>query len=188
MTTPARDRTIGEYLDQLASNAPTPGGGSVAGVVAALAMALGRMVISLSESTPELEAASAALVEATKASIAGSDADERAYGGYIAASKLPKTSADEKSARRTAMQAALRDSAETPMRLAELVASMKPTLQQVAEQGNPHVVSDAAVALLLAEVAIEACLINVRTNIPYLKDPDHVLSLEGRMLKLQQSS
>jgi formiminotetrahydrofolate cyclodeaminase len=117
-------------------------------------------------------------------SISGSDADERAYGGYIAATKLPKATAEEKMARRTVMQLALRDAAETPMRLAELVASMKPTLQLVSDRGNPHVVSDAAIALILADAAIEACLINVRVNLPYLKDPGLVASLESRLQAL----
>jgi glutamate formiminotransferase/formiminotetrahydrofolate cyclodeaminase len=67
------------------------------------------------------------------------------------------------------------------MRLAELVASMKPMLQLVADRGNPHVVSDAAIALILAEAAIQSCLINVRVNLPYLKDPDLVASLESRL-------
>lgn len=184
MTIDVGHRSISEYLDQLASDAPTPGGGSVAGVVAALAIALGRMVVSLSDPSPELETANQKLIEAARRAIAGSDDDERAYGGYIAASKLPRTSAEEKKLRTSKMQEALRDAAETPMRLAELIHNTIPTLQRIGELGNPHVVSDAAIGLLLANAAIEACLINVRVNLPYLKDPALAADLEARIVRI----
>lgn len=184
MINPVRERTLGDYLDQLASNAPTPGGGGVAGVIAALAMSLGRMVVSLSEASDELTAVNERLIAATRQAIDGSDADERAYGGYIAATKLPKSTPEEKATRKQAMQAALRDSAETPMRLAELITSMKPALHVVASQGNPRVVSDAAIALVLAEAAIQTCLINVRVNLPYIKDEEVVESLKLRIASL----
>jgi formiminotetrahydrofolate cyclodeaminase len=179
-----QDRTIRDYLDQLASSAPTPGGGSVAGVIAALAISLGRMVVSLSESTLALAEAEARLKEGSAQAISFSDADERAYGGYIAATRMPKVTPEEKIVRRQAMQRALLNSAETPMRLAELIASIKPTLAQVAELGNPHVVSDAAIALILADAAIEACLINVRVNLPMIKDADAVAEFESRIAAL----
>jgi formiminotetrahydrofolate cyclodeaminase len=185
MTSPVQDRTIREYLEQLASSAPTPGGGSAAGVIAALAISLGRMVISLSESTPELADADATLKQAGVEAIDLSDADERAYGGYIAATRLPKATPEEKTVRRQALQRALQDSAETPMRLAELIASIRPTLTRIAELGNPHVVSDAAIAQLLADAAIQASLVNVRVNLPMIKDTDLVSTFEFRIEELQ---
>lgn len=181
MSIDVKDRAIGDYLDQLASSAPTPGGGSVAGVIAALAMSLGRMVISLSDPSPELMAANDRLIEAGRGAIAGSDADERAYGGYITASKLPRATPEEKAHRKAHMQRTLRDAAETPMCLAELIHEMKPTLQHVVRLGNPHVVSDAAIGLLFADAAIEACLINVRVNLPYLKDDLLIADLQVRI-------
>jgi formiminotetrahydrofolate cyclodeaminase len=181
MTTPVSDRTIGAYLESLASSAPAPGGGSVAGIVAGLAMCLGRMVVSLSPEDEGLRAANTRLEEATKQSIAASEADERAYGGYVAASKLPKSTPEEKKHRREAMQTALRDAAETPMLLAELLSEMKSELHIIADRGNSHVVSDAAAALLLADAAIGICRINVGVNLPYLKDTGYVASLESRL-------
>jgi formiminotetrahydrofolate cyclodeaminase len=185
MTSPVQDRTIREYLEQLASSAPTPGGGSAAGVIAALAISLGRMVISLSESTPELADADATLKQAGVEAIDLSDADERAYGGYIAATRLPKATPEEKTVRRQALQRALQDSAETPMRLAELIASIRPTLTRIAKLGNAHVVSDAAIAQLLADAAIQASLVNVRVNLPMIKDTDLVSTFESRIEELQ---
>jgi formiminotetrahydrofolate cyclodeaminase len=185
MTSPVQDRTIREYLEQLVSSAPTPGGGSAAGVIAALAISLGRMVISLSETTPELADADATLKQAGVEAIDLSDADERAYGGYIAATRLPKATPEEKTVRRQALQRALQDSAETPMRLAELIASIRPTLTRIAELCNPHVVSDAAIAQLLADAAIQASLVNVRVNLPMIKDTDLVSTFESRIEELQ---
>jgi len=181
MSAPVSERTIGDYLDALASSAPAPGGGSVAGVVGGLAMCLGRMVVSLSPESETLRASSARLEEATAQCIVASGDDERAYGGYVAASKLPKSTPEEKKARRVAMQAALHDAAETPMRLAELLTAMKAEIRVIAELGSSHVVSDAAAALLLADAAIGICRNNVEVNLPYLKDAVFVDELKARL-------
>jgi formiminotetrahydrofolate cyclodeaminase len=143
------------------------------------------MVVSLSAEDDTLRAANIRLEDATERAIAASEADERAYGGYVAASKLPKGTPEEKKHRREAMQTALHDAAETPMQLAELLSEMKSELQTIADRGNPHVVSDAAAALLLADAAIGICRINVGVNLPYLKDTDYVTSLESRLSNLK---
>lgn len=184
MTVPIEQRQIGEYLEKLASKSPTPGGGSVAGLVAALAMSLGRMVISLSESSTELDHAEAALNEAQVKSLAGGNADERAYGGYIAASNLPRSTSEEKAFRRQQMQTALLNSAEVPLALAEQVRALQPVLLRTAELGNPHVVSDARIGLILADAAIAACLINVRINLPLIKDQAAAEGFRNRLQKI----
>lgn len=185
MTDSPGSRTIDIYLQQLASSSPAPGGGSVSGLVGALAMALGQMVVSLSGADEALTRANRLLEEARNGALAGSEADERAYGGYIAATKLPKGTPEEKQARREAMQAALREAAQTPMRLAELIASMKPTLREVAERGNRHVVSDAQIAMILADAAIASALVNVRVNLPFLRDEVLVQDLESRIARVE---
>jgi formiminotetrahydrofolate cyclodeaminase len=141
-------------------------------------------VISLSEPTPALAEADATLKDAGAQALALSDADERAYGGYITATRLPKATPEEKATRRAALQQALQESAETPTRLAELIASIRPTLARIAELGNPHVVSDAAIAQLLADAAIQASLVNVRVNLPMIRDANLVSTFESRIASL----
>src|SRR5699024_5571126 len=103
-----RNRTIGNYLDALASSEPAPGGGSVAGLVGALAAGLGEMVVSLTRNAdPSVVDAASRLSELRHSALASGTADENAYGGYVRASKMPKSTDEEKARRRSTMQAAL---------------------------------------------------------------------------------
>lgn len=170
---PIRERKIGAYLDALSAPQPAPGGGSVAGLTGALAAALGQMVVSLTDDA----AASAALGStATDLSslrdtlLAGSEADERAYSRYIDATGLPKGSAEEKSARRAAMQAALKRSAEAPLGIAEAALSLLDRLEPVARHGGRQTLSDAAIAVTLARASVASALVTLRVNLPLIKD------------------
>jgi len=172
---PIVERTIGEYLDTLGSSRPAPGGGSVAGLVGALGAGLGQMVISLSvkrNPDPGLEAAFTALAGTIDELLAAAEADERAYAGYVAASKLPKSTDEEKAGRRSAMQAALVNAGEVPLGLATLAGKILDLLQPVVSGGTSHALSDAEIAVSLAEAAVIAGLANVRINIPLIKDPE----------------
>jgi len=172
-----RDRAIGAYLDAVASREPAPGGGSVAGVVAALGAALGEMVVRLSEgkaayagAMPALEEARSRLSDASAAALAAAAADEAAYARYRAASDLPKGSDEERDARAAAVQAALVEATETPLRLCRACLAMLDGLAVVAAQGNRHALSDARLGAYLADAAVRGALLNVRGNAAMLKD------------------
>jgi methenyltetrahydrofolate cyclohydrolase len=189
-------RTLGDYLDQVASAAPTPGGGSVAGVVAALAAALGAMACRLSGERdaagerrlpPELAAALARL-EATRAAATRlAAADERAYAAYRAAASLPRTDEDQRTERRRAMQAALVEATETPLALAAAGRDILAALEPVIRGGNPHVRSDADLAVLLATAAAAGALRNVRDNADALRDPATAASFRAEADELEQA-
>ncbi len=176
--------TIEEYLDRLASAAPAPGGGSVAGLVSALAAALGTMVSALSSSAPGTDAAlaladaSATCQSARSRALKLAREDEAAYEAYVSATKLPKANATEIATRRLAMQDGLRHAADVPMRLAETVGDLLAALIPIARHGNRHLVSDVRIAAMLAAVAGHAALINVRVNTALLKDRELGAQLE----------
>jgi formiminotetrahydrofolate cyclodeaminase len=177
---PLRERTIGDYLDRLGSSHPDPGGGSVAGLVGALGAALGQMVISLTRGNDPLASLRSSLQETVDSMLASSADDERAYGAYVAASKLPKGTPEEKSARRSAMQAALVTSAYVPLELAATAGQVMRLLEPVVEQGTAHALSDAEIAVSLTEAAALAALANVRINVPLIQDADLAATLDSR--------
>jgi formiminotetrahydrofolate cyclodeaminase len=178
---PVAERTIGRYLDTLSSSAPAPGGGSVAGLVGALSAALGQMVISLtdrqSDPHPELSALRDRLIEHRRVCLETSAADERAYGGYVAAAKLPRTSDDERAGRQSAMQQALVQAAQVPLGLSHTALDLLTDLETVIRHGSRHVLSDAEIAMILARAAVSTALVNVRINIPHIKDDTLAASL-----------
>lgn len=172
MTT-IRERTIGDYLEALASPNPAPGGGSVSGLVGALSAGLGQMVISLTiKNAPNasLESDFARLQTGIDTLLATAELDESAYSGYLDASRLPKSTPEEKAVRREAMLAAMVHAAEVPLQLAAAALDVLQGMRNVVEQGTIHAVSDAAIGVALAEASVFAALSNVRVNIPLIKD------------------
>jgi formiminotetrahydrofolate cyclodeaminase len=161
---------LARYVEAVASAAPTPGGGSVAAVVGALAAALGAMVANLTvgkgeEGTigTELTVLLDRLAEARRRFLALAQEDERAYGSYLAAAALPRTP-EGKAARGAAMQAALAQSAAVPANVAAAGLDLLPSLRRLAEIGNAHVLSDIEVAAILVEAAVRAAVVNILVN------------------------
>ena len=186
---------VSSYAAAVASGEPAPGGGSVAAVIAALAAALVEMVGHLSfgragsattEALVQPALASAAALRARLLELAA--ADEAAYRGYIAATKLPKTTDAEKSARRQTLQAALTQAAEVPLAVATACHEVLDVLDPLAEHGNRHAVSDVIVAAMSADVAARAALLNVRVNAKSIKDEARATSYLEAATSLEQSS
>jgi formiminotetrahydrofolate cyclodeaminase len=183
------DRTIGDYLAALASEAHAPGGGSVAGVVGALAAGLGEMVVSLTpDPAPELRAAAADLANFRASSLTSAEADELAYGSFLEASRLPKRTAGEKALRRQTMQESIRAAAEVPLELAATAVRILDRLEPVIKGGNMNILSDADVAITLAVACVEASLANVNVNVPLIKDAEIAAPIREHSAQLQQEA
>lgn len=173
-------RQISAYLESVASAEPAPGGGSVAGVVMALGTALGEMVANLTEDAPlELTEALERLAALRASAVASGAADELAYPAYLEASRMPKSSDEEKARRKAMMQGAMEEAAAIPMQLAETGVEILEALQAVTIHGNKRVMSDAEVAIILVRAAIESSLVNVRINIDLIRDADVSSHLES---------
>lgn len=170
--------TLPAYAAAVASGEPTPGGGSVVAVVAALGAALGEMVCSLSVGRPayaefevELRRAAVRLAGLRERLLAAAAEDEAAYRAYRDASTRPKGTDAERAARRDALQAALLVAADVPLAVAAACAELAEILEPIARLGNRHAVSDAATGALLAEAALRGALLNVRGNARLLREP-----------------
>ncbi len=164
-------RTVGAYLEALASEQPAPGGGSAAGIVASLAAALAEMVVNLTkEASPELAASGASLIELRTRALECARDDELAYSSYIEALQMPKSTDEEKQSRKVAMAAAAEQSARVPLALAIVAIEIINALDLVIHEGNTMVLGDANAAIVLAQATIDICEINVRSNLPYIKD------------------
>lgn len=185
------DRTIGDYLETLGSSAPAPGGGSVAGLIGALAAALGQMVANVSakgSDSPAFAAQVGILQSRLDAFVAGVEADESAYGGYVTATSLPKATAEEKTIRRQDLQEALHASARAPLGVVGTATLLLQDLIPVIELGAMNILSDAEIAIALAEAAVAAGLVNVRINLPMIKNAKLAESLHEQVTELESSA
>ena len=164
--------SLAEFLGALASDAPTPGGGTAAAVGAAMGAALAEMVASLTLSKEKYAASHDAVRPIGDAARAARDEflalareDAEAYDAVVAARRLPKGSDAEKTERERRIAEANRRATEVPMRTARAAARLLALLPVLVEKGNPNAASDVGSAALLLEAASEAALLNVGINL-----------------------
>ncbi len=185
------DETVREYTERLASDQPTPGGGSAAALAGALAAASAAMVGSFTVGREKF-----AEVEADIKPILGklqtqrqrllelTDADAEAYSQVGAAYGLPKDTEEEKQARRVAIQEALKAAAEVPMGVAEACGQIIPVLPELAEKGNPNLISDVGVGAELALAALRCAELNVEVNLAFIKDEEYIVQKRQRLAQI----
>jgi glutamate formiminotransferase/formiminotetrahydrofolate cyclodeaminase len=185
-------QTLQEFLGALASDAPTPGGGTAAAVAGAMGAALAGMVATLTLSREKYAQAHEAVRPIGEAAAAGrtellalARRDAEAYDAVVAARRMPRESEDQKSARARALAAATRQAAEIPMETARLAVRLLESLPELVEKGNPNAASDAGASALLLEAAAEAALLNVSINLAGAEDPDFVSRMQKETADLQ---
>jgi methenyltetrahydrofolate cyclohydrolase len=168
---------IQAYLDKLASSSPEPGGGSVAALTGALGAGLVTMVAALTLGKEKYAAVQADMAEIEeKAEKLRADltrfitADAEAYAQVAAAMKLPREGDAQKKERTRVLQAALKGAAAVPLTIAEAAVEVARLSLPAAEKGNPNAVSDAGVAVLLADAAAQAAALNVKINLAWIED------------------
>jgi formiminotetrahydrofolate cyclodeaminase len=182
------DRQLREYLDDLASAKPTPGGGSTAAVSGAMGAALVCMVARLTLGKAEYAAVHTEVEEIVQSTEALRTRfqilmfeDMEAYGRLSACFKLPKATGEEKAARTRVIQASLVDAALVPLEMAERAIELVHYCQRIAEIGNKNVLSDIATASTLASSAATGASWMVRVNIQGLKDQTQAEELNHRL-------
>jgi formiminotetrahydrofolate cyclodeaminase len=171
------DKQVGEFLDELASGSPTPGGGSAAALSGATGAALVSMVCNLTIGREkykaveaEMQAVLARAEELRTSLLASIDADIAAYGELSVAMKLPRANDEEKAARTRAIQSALVKATQAPLEIARLCREVMTLTKPTAEKGNVNAVSDAGVGVLAAEAGLRSAALNVQINLGLLKD------------------
>jgi methenyltetrahydrofolate cyclohydrolase len=171
--------SIATFLDDLASERPTPGGGGAAALSGAIGSALVSMVANLTIGKKNYEAVSeeleavnakaqrlrAELTRAIEEDVAAFDAVMGAYG-------LPRATHEEKARRTAAIQAALKDATQAPLRVVKACFEVIRLSAIAAEKGNLNVISDAGVAVLCANAGLRSAALNVFVNAKAIKDRD----------------
>lgn len=149
------DLTVRELLESLAARTAAPAGGSAAGLTVGLAAALCAMAARFSERSLETAGEIAEAADRLRRrAVELADEDARAYSDVLAARRLP---ADTPVAEReAALAAALSSATAVPLELAEIGGEIGLLATKVASEGNPNLLGDALIAMLLAEAAASA--------------------------------
>ena len=193
--TELKDLTIEEFAKVTASDAPAPGGGSVAAAAGSLAAALAEMVANLTigkEKYAEAENEMRELAEKGQAIreklIADIQRDSSSFNLYMAALRMPKDTEEEKTARREAMQRGLKEAAVVPLSVAETAAEIFPLAEAAVARGNANAVTDGLVSAMMARTAVLSALLNVKINLNSIKDEAFRADMEKQVKGLEKTA
>ena len=180
---------IDEFLKATAAKQPTPGGGSVTALVAALATALAEMVVNYSVGKKGLEAfqgelkpALAELTRARQMLVQLMAEDQLAYEALSAVQKLPADAPQRKGKLSAALLACIR----VPEAVAATGVAVLERCDRLVNFVNPHLLSDLAVCADLSMAAIRCAIYNVRVNLKAVEDPEDRRTIEGTVGQLLQ--
>jgi formiminotetrahydrofolate cyclodeaminase len=182
--------TIQTFLTELASAAPTPGGGGAAAISGAMGAALVSMVCNLTIGKKKYVEVEAELKEVLAKSeglrvvLTGMiGEDVQAFDAVMGAYGLPKATDDEKAARAEKIQAALKTACDVPLACCRACRAVIDLAAITADKGNLNVVSDAGVAVLSAYAGLRSAALNVYVNAKGLEDrefaDERLQELEG---------
>lgn len=187
------EMSLEEFLRELGSSSPAPGGGSVAALAGALAAALCRMVSALTvgkekyrgswEEMERVRSESAALEERLRALV---DEDTRAFTAVIEARKLPRRTDGERDGRERALGGAALESAKVPLSTLCALRELSALARCAAEKGNTGCVTDAGSASQMIRAGAVSAAYNVRVNLPLVRDPVAREGLQARAAKVLQ--
>ena len=169
--------TVQDFIEQLASATPTPGGGSASALAGAMAAAMVEMACNLTvgrekfrDVEEEMQTVLARARELCQLMLDAVDEDTKSYDAVSEAYKMPRNTDAEKAERTAAIQSALQYASEVPLKVAKAAAETADLAGIALKKSNPNVASDARVARLLAEAAREGAIANVEINLESISD------------------
>ena len=179
--------TLREFADELSSESPAPGGGSVSALAASLAAGLASMVAVLSHTKKGFEAKQSLLdtiavraQELKDQMLAAVDADTDAFDRLLDAMRMPKATEAEQAARNTAIADATVVAAEVPLGVLEACPEIIDLCREIAKIGLPASLSDAGVGAQMARAAAAGAYQNVCINLAGLSDATRKVALLDR--------
>ena len=187
-------RTVQDFLTELASSSPAPGGGSTSALSGALGCALTAMVCQLTVGKKKYETVQAEM-EALLSSASRvqqellmlMEKDTEAFNKVMHAFSLPKESDDQKERRSQAIQSATTEATRVPLRVMELCDEALSITSVVAEKGNVNSITDAGVGALLLQAGCQGAALNVIINLATLKDAAFASATKLRLEETQSS-
>lgn len=176
-----------DFLEQLSSSAPIPGGGGASAAVGAFASALGLMVTNLTVGKKKYADVEEEILEIREKLeqkkldlIRMVDEDAEAFEPLAKAYRMPKETEEEQAEKEKVMEAALKNAAEAPLHIMETIVDTMEMIRVLGKKGSRLAVSDAGVAILFAQAALEGASLNIFINTKMMKDQEEAERLNCR--------
>ena len=179
------ERTCSQFLAELASKAPTPGGGGTAALVGAAGVALGNMVGNLTtgkkkyaaveEKIQALNDKAETLRKELEALV---QEDAEAFAPLAAAYGLPKDTPEQAADKERVMETALTRAALVPIKIMQKCLEGITLAYSYAVDGSTMAISDAGCAAVLCKAALQAASLNVFVNTKLMTNREFATALE----------
>lgn len=194
-----KEYSIEKFLMELSSDMPSPGGGSTAALVAALASSLNSMVYSLTVNKKSFEKLSNEKKEEmikfeeraknfTKLAQSFMERDRTDFTELMESFKLPKDTDEEKSIRSKIIKEKTFKAMKSPLDLARECLGFYENISFAVEYGNKNLISDAGVAAILLHGAIESAILNVKINLNSLRKEKYAEEIEKECITILEKS
>ena len=176
-----RNMTLCDFADELSTDSPAPGGGSVAALAGAVCASLAAMVANLTHGKKAFEDRNDEMAEVAQAGqqskdefLQTIDADAEAFDNVMAKMRMSKKTPEQKESRDRAIQEATKQATVIPLSVLRKSLEALKLSKAVAERGNVNSVSDAGVSALMGYAAAEGAYMNVIINLANIDDKDFV--------------
>ena len=158
------------FLEKVAADAPTPGGGSASALAGALSASLVAMVAGLSmkkdkTKRKEMEGIREKGLSIQKRLLQATDEDSKSFDAVIKAFRLPRNSEKERLHRVKEIQKAYQRATLIPQVVCQRSLQLLEYSKTLIIKGNPNAISDAGVAAFLADAACAGGLLNIKINL-----------------------
>lgn len=177
-------KSLQNFIDEISSSSPTPGGGSVSAFCGVLGVSLGLMVCNLTIGKKKYESVQEEILEIKnqlenfkEKFVELYDRDSQAFDKVMEAFKLPKETNEEKSKRTEAIESATIEATEVPINVIKTSLDALNHLIKLSEIGNQNSLSDAGVAIQLMRSCAEGAMLNVLINTKSLNDRNRAMNL-----------
>jgi len=176
-----RAMTLCDFADELSTDSPAPGGGSVAALAGAMCASLAAMVANLTHGKKGYEDKDDEMAEVALAGqpmkdefLQTIDADAEAFDNVMAKMRMKKKTPEQKEARNSAIQEATKEATLVPLSVLRKSLDALKLSKAVAERGNVNSLSDAGVSALMGYAAAESAYMNVVINLVGIQDKEFV--------------
>jgi len=186
-----KEMKISDFVNELSSDSPAPGGGSVSALSGALSSALISMVTQLTFNHKDykrynnkMEKVAIESQELMRKFTELIDRDTEAFNIYMAARRMPKKKESDKIKRNKALEKTSKIVTNVPFETLKLSVKLLRLSEIVAKNGNVNARSDAGVSAMQAEVAAEGAYLNVLINLPSVDDKEFVNEVKNEADKI----
>lgn len=182
-----------EFVDELASDSPAPGGGSISALNGALSAGLSSMVGNLTYNKKAYNEVKGEMIKVSEKAqklkdffIEAIDKDTEAFNAIMEAFSLPKKSDEEKELRNKKIQEGTKNATLIPFSVLEKSEEIAKLALDVAKKGNNNSLSDSGVAGLAASAASEGALYNVMINLQSIDDEEFKSKLTKKAMEINK--